>query len=352
MLSPTQKKWRLFRAWSSRYPVWCAWQVTYRCNFRCGFCHYWKDPAGLLPEQTLEQIREGSRRLSHLGTLMISIAGGEPTLRDDLPEVVDAIAQNHFPFMTTNGYRVTRALADELFSAGLWGASVSLDHIDPAMHDRRRGTREAFSRAVQALDCFAAARKHEWQRVNLMCVLMHDNLEDIEPLIQLAADHDAYFMVQPYCDRKTGSDQFICRQPDIGQRLVELRRKYPNFLSNPVFLGRFDQAIQQGVPGCKAGIAFFNIDSVGDVAICVERRHAPVGNLYRQPIQTLIQRMRAEAKGNTCTDCWYNCRGEVEALYHPIGVLRSLPTYLFDRGRPPALPQRPERASPPAEAAE
>ncbi len=336
MLSPLQKKWRLFRTWSSRYPVWCAWQVTYRCNFRCGFCHYWKDPAGQLPEQSLEQIRIGSRKLANMGTLMISIAGGEPTLRPDLPEVVEAIADWHFPFLTTNGYEVTPALAEALFAAGLWGASVSLDYADPCVHDRRRGRRDAYARAVHALDCFAAARKYPWQRVNLMCVLMHDNLDDIEPLIRLAAERDAYFMVQPYCTRKTGSRQFVCQEPAIGERLVALRQRYPNFLSNPVFLGRYDQAIQQGVPGCKAGLAFFNVDSTGDVAICVERRPRPVGNLYRHTIQTIVQRLRDQSRDNPCTDCWYNCRGEVESLYHPVGVLRSLPTFLYDRGRPPA----------------
>ncbi len=155
-------------------------------------------------------------------------------------------------------------------------------------------------------------------------------------------------MLQPYCTRKTGSDAFVCRADGIGRRLVALREKYPNFLSNPVFLGRFDQAINEGVPGCKAGLAFFNIDSTGDVAVCVERRSDPVGNLYRHSIQTLIQRMRAVSKTNTCTDCWYNCRGEVEALYHPIGVLRSLPTFLLDRGRPPKIlapPQEPAAAA-------
>jgi MoaA/NifB/PqqE/SkfB family radical SAM enzyme len=340
MLSPLQKKWRLFRTWSSRYPVWAAWQVTYRCNFRCGFCHYWKDPAGQLPEQTLEQIRIGSRKLANMGTLMISIAGGEPTLRPDLPDVVDAIAQYHFPFLTTNGSNVTPRLATEMFDAGLWGASVSLDHADAAHHDRRRGTKDAFARAVHALDCFARARKYDWQRVNLMCVLMHDNLDDIERLIQLAADHDAYFMVQPYCTRKTGSEQFVCREPDIGKRLVALRAKYANFLSNPVFLSRFDEAIAEGIPGCKAGLAFFNIDSTGDVAICVERRSTPVGNLYQLPIQTIVQRLHEQSRVNNCRSCWYNCRGEVEMLYHPVGVLRSLPTFLFDRGRPSKLPAR------------
>jgi len=346
MLSPREKKWRLFRAWASGYPVWCAWQVTYRCNFRCAFCGYWKDPAGLLPEQSLEQIRLGARKLANMGTLMISIAGGEPTIRKDLPEIVAAIAEYHFPFLTTNGWLVTQTMADEIFSAGLWGVSVSIDYANPDQHDRRRGTPGAWRRAIKALDYFARARKHRWQRVNLMCVLLHDNLDQIETLLKIAADHDAYFMVQPYCTLKTGSSRFVCRSEGVARRLLDLRHRYPNFLSNPAFLSRFDEALTTGVPGCMAGRAFFNIDSLGNAAICVEFRHRPVANIYADTIQTVIQNLREASRNNQCRSCWYNCRGEIESLYQPYGLVKSLPTLLFDRGRPPIAHRR-QPAAPP-----
>ena len=120
-MTPIRKKWRLLRAWLSRSPVWCAWQVNYKCNFRCGFCHYWNEPAGACPEQTVADFAAGSAKLARLGTLMISLAGGEPLLRADIAEVVGALAKFHFPFLTTNGWHVTAELARDLFEAGLWG---------------------------------------------------------------------------------------------------------------------------------------------------------------------------------------------------------------------------------------
>ncbi|MCP4247526.1 MAG: radical SAM protein [bacterium] len=334
MLASQLKKWRLFRAWSGANPVWCTWQVTYRCNFHCGFCHYWKDPMGELPEQSVAQIEEGAGKLAKIGSLLISIAGGEPFLRPDMVDIVRTIARFHFPFVTTNGWFITPELANDLFEAGLWGASVSIDYIDPAKHDQRRGMKGCFDRAVAALDHLSRARKYDWQRVNLMCVLMDDNLEHIEPLIQLAAEHDAYFMTQPYGLRKTGIRRFLNTGDSIGQYLVGLKRKYPNLLSNEVFLGRFDQALNGGVPGCRAGQAFFNIDSTGDIAICVEERPRPVANLYRHATSDIVRRLKSAAQCNTCTDCWYNCRGEVEMLYSPSGLVKSLPTLFFDTGRP------------------
>ena len=289
---------------------------------------------GRLPEQSVAQFEEGSRRLASLGTMMVSLAGGEPLLRPDLPDIVRAVGRWHFPFVTTHGWFVTDELAAELFEAGLWGASVSIDYADAARHDRARGTKGAYDQALRALAAFSRARTHKWQRVNLMCVLLHNNLDQIEDLIKLAEDHDAYFTVQPYCDRKTGSEGFHCHDDGVSRRLLELREKHRNFLSNPVFIEQFDRFFESGVPGCRAGRAFFNIDSVGDVAICVEERARPVGNLYRNSPRQLVEALRAASANNDCMDCWYNCRGETESLYSPRSLIRSLPTYLFDHGRP------------------
>lgn len=334
-LSSTHKKWQLLRTYAGRYPMWCAWQVTYRCDMRCGFCNYWKDPAGKLLEQTVADIAKGSRRLAGLGSLLISLAGGEPMLRDDLPEIVRQVARWHMPFVTTSGSNVTAGKARQLMRAGLLGVSVSLDYADPAQHDRRRGRSGCFDQAVRALDYFSRARIHRWQRVNVMTVLLHDNLSQVEELIRLARAHDAYLMIQPYGQLKTGSDKFHHQGQSASQHLLSLKSRYPNFLSNPVFLSRFDQALDGGVPNCKAGRAFFNIDSTGNVSICVETRHRPVGNLYRDHIRDIVRSLRSGSLSNHCQACWYNCRGEVEMLYRPWSLWKSLPTLFFDTGQPP-----------------
>ncbi len=331
-----QKKLHLARAYFSRHPVWCSWQVNYRCNFRCQFCRYWVDPMGDQPELSVTDFETGSRKLAELGALLISLAGGEPLIRPDIVDIVAAVAESHFPFITTNGWFSTPALAHDLFAAGLWGISVSIDYADAGRHDRRRGVPGAYERALACIEDFAAARKFKWQRVNWMAVLLDDNLDDVEALIRMAADRDAYFMLQPYGLRKTGATRFLhADDGTVSRRLLHLRRKYPNFLSTPYFLARFDAALNGGVSGCRAGRGFFSIDSTGDIGVCVEERARPVANLYRDTAQQIVQRLRRDLFPRTCRQCWYNCRGETEALYDPVGVVQSLPTLFFDRGRPP-----------------
>lgn len=335
MIDSHEKKLRLIRTRLARRPLWTTWQLTYRCNFRCRFCDYWRDPMGKLPEQSLAQFDIGSAKLAQWGSLLVSLAGGEPLLRRDLVEIVRLIARWHFPFITTNGYLLTQQLAHDLFAAGCWGISVSLDYADPGRHDQARGIPGAYDRAVQALATCSQARRHPWQRVNLMAVLLDDNLDQVEPLLQLAARHDAYFMIQPYSALKTGNHTFRpSRESNVARHLLDLKQKYPNFLSNATFLSRFDAALNGGVPNCAAGRAFFNIDSTGDIAICVEQRSHPLANLYRDNMTTIAHRLRRAARGNHCHQCWYNCRGEVESLYRPLSLMQSLPTLIFDHGRP------------------
>lgn len=337
-LTPLAKKLGLFRSWASGHPAWIAWQVTYRCNLRCTFCNYWQQPSRPAEELTLEQFRDGSRRLADLGAVLVSLAGGEPLVRDDIVDVVEAVGRYHFPFITTNGWNVTEPLARELFRAGCWGVSVSLDYADAARHDEQRGRAGAFDRAVAALEILSKARRHAWQRVNVMCVLLDDNLGEIEALLKLARRFDAYFMIQPYSQLKTGEAAFTARS-GASRHLLSLRGRYANFLSNPYFLERFDRFLAEGgVPGCLAGRAFCNIDERGGVALCVERRDRPLGNILTTPPAELVRRLHRAAAANTCTRCWYNCRGEIEALYSPMGLLRSLPTFLFNRGRPSMQP--------------
>ena len=335
MFSPNEKKWRLFRAWASRHPMWCAWQLTYRCNFRCRFCHYWHDPLGDVREPTVGDYHEGARKLASYGTMMISLAGGEPLLRTDTPDIIRAIGRFHFPFVTTNGWFVTEQLARDLMQAGAWGVSVSIDYARADRHDHRRGMDGAWQQAWRAVEMLSAARVHRFQRVNVISVLMDDNIDDLGEIQRMAAERDAYFMVQPYGELKTGSSAYAHNDGEVAPRLLALQRSSRNFLSNPYYLSRFDEFLRGGIPGCRAGRAFFNIDSTGDIAICVECKGSPVANLYRDTAGEIHRRLRAAARGNECTKCWYNCRGEIESLFSVRGMIKSLPTLLLDRGKIP-----------------
>jgi len=327
MQTPLRRKLGIVASYWLRRQFWAAWQVTYRCNFRCTFCNYWKKERPSDHELTPEQFADGAEKLREIGNMMVSLAGGEPLLRRDLPEIVEALAKYHLPMITTNGWLVTEDLARELWARGLYGVSVSIDFADAERHDRARGVRGAYKRAVRALETFSRTRTQPRQKVNLMAVLRNDNLDEMEKLILLAKKRDAYFMVQPYCSMKTGDESFA-PQGHVSKTLIELKKRHKNFLSNTVFLERFDEALNGGVPGCLAGRSFFNIDHRGDIAKCVEDMDNPVGNILTSSTEEILAGLSEAHRRNTCKACWYNCRGEVEVIYNPRGLINFIPTLL------------------------
>ncbi len=67
-----------------RRPVLVHFEVTLRCNARCGFCDYWKtDPTARDAE--LKQYGDAAR---FFNPMLVTFTGCEPTLRPDLEDLV------------------------------------------------------------------------------------------------------------------------------------------------------------------------------------------------------------------------------------------------------------------------
>lgn len=132
-------------------------EVTSRCNLACTFCL-----AGATPEAepTLEALRISLRELAVPGKILVQLSGGEPTVREDLPEVIAAAkaAGCRYVQLNTNGIRLGTepGYAKRLADAGLSFVFMQFDGLDDAIHDRLRG--RALARVKQAaIDACAAA---------------------------------------------------------------------------------------------------------------------------------------------------------------------------------------------------
>ena len=309
---------RLVRNMVTGRPIHCNLQVTYRCNFKCAICDFWKTEHKKAEELSLADVRLIGRKLNELGTLIISLAGGEPLIREDLCDVIRTLNQeNHFPILITNGWFVNESLAKDLSSAGLQEISVSVDYADPAKHDAQRGMKGSWDRAVRALELLNRYRMSRTNRVHMITVLMDDNLDEIEPLIQLARDLGVTYMVNLYSwNRGTKARRLPGRS--VTRHLLELKRRYPEFISLTSYLEQMDQAIAEGGIGdCQTGKLLMNIDSKGNVARCTETLDEPVGNLLKEPMHAIYDKLLERQRTRDCAQCWTSCRGFAESMYKP-----------------------------------
>jgi len=307
---------RYGRTFAARGLVHTNLQLLYRCNFRCTICDYWKPDQAPRPELSLAQVEIIARKLAAIGPQIVSIGGGEPLLHRDIVPIVRTLARWHFPVMICNGWFVTPEVARELFAAGMYESSVSVDYMDPARHDAQRGTPGAHRRALQALRTLMDARTRPHQRVHMISVIMDDNLDDVEPLIRLCRRMGITYLVTLYSDHR-GRKPWRSVPADVSERLGALKRRYPEFVALRGYLQRFGEATQAGgVLPCHAGRNLCNVDSQGDVSLCIDTLDRSVGNLLTDDPHLVRQRLLDLHRDNTCSGCWTSCRGSIETLMY------------------------------------
>lgn len=196
--SHLRKSISLIRSFVRRGMIHCNLQVLYHCNFRCAICDFWKDQYHDAPVLSVEHTRVIAKQLASLGSLVISIGGGEPLLHPQIVGITEILARRHFPMMITNGFTATPELARELFRAGMYEVSVSLDYRDAQRHDAQRGRAGAHERALAALEVFHRARTHHIvaqvaANDNTVIKIMPPLIVSREMLDRLVAALDAVF---------------------------------------------------------------------------------------------------------------------------------------------------------------
>lgn len=301
-----------------KQPFSCLVQVTNRCNMECSFCDFWPNPDPKR-ELTVEDFRRVSRELAQLGTFLVSIEGGEPLLRKDLPEIVAAFAEHHIPALYTNGWFVTKDHAKRLFDAGLVHASVSIDYPDADQHDGKRRLTGTTNKAWQAIDLLRDAAPRGGKQVHVMTVLMESNWRQMDRLFTQSAAHGVghqitLLSVAGYRRGKDGPDQLP--PPESAEHMTTLWKKHKHVRFFREYFERMGSFLGGGeMPTCHAGVQQLNIDHVGNVSPCIEHIDRVVGNVKESSLVELHQRLMARAdESRACQDCWTACRGLVQSL--------------------------------------
>ncbi len=97
---------------------------------------------------------------------------------------------------------------------------------------------------------------------------VNHNLDDIEELIKLAKEIGVTYMVNLYSWNR-GTKQPRLPGANVTEHLLELKKKYKEFITLTSYVEHLDQAITRGgIGNCRAGQLLLNIDHHGNVARC------------------------------------------------------------------------------------
>jgi hopanoid biosynthesis associated radical SAM protein HpnH len=150
-----------------RYPLVLMMEPLFRCNLACAGCGKIDYPDKILNQRL--SVEDALQAVDECGAPVVSIAGGEPLLHKELPEIVKGIiARKKFVYLCTNALLMEKKLHQYAPNPYfVW--SVHLDG-DKEMHDKSVCQAGVYDRAVSAIK----AAKARGFRVNINCTLFND----------------------------------------------------------------------------------------------------------------------------------------------------------------------------------
>jgi hopanoid biosynthesis associated radical SAM protein HpnH len=150
-----------------RYPLVLMLEPLFRCNLACAGCGKIDYPDGILDQRL--SVADCMQAVDECGAPVVVLAGGEPLLHKELPEIVKrALAKGKYVTVCTNALLMNKKL-DSYQPHGRFNWSVHLDG-DKEMHDRSVCKTGVYDRAVGALK----SAKARGFRVNINCTLFSD----------------------------------------------------------------------------------------------------------------------------------------------------------------------------------
>ncbi|MDR2208964.1 MAG: radical SAM protein [Azoarcus sp.] len=328
MLKEPLKMARLIKTIACKGMFHCNVQVHYHCNFKCKICEFWKKSHQSKPSLSVADIRLILEKIRPLGPQSMCLSGGEPLMHPEILDIAAITAREHFVVLICNGWFITPELARELFKTGIYEANISVDYANAAQHDAMRGKEGAFDRAMAALETLFASRCRKDQRVHMNSVLMADNVDQIEELTKICKKIGITHLITFYCGKR-GTMQRAQDTKETVRRLLDIKKRYPELVTLPGYIERFAEAGQdgKGVGNCCTGKNLFDIDCQGNISRCLDWRDKPVGNIFHEDTNLLMQRLHEQFVTMPCADCWTSCRGNVEALLYGKNRLRNWRAY-------------------------
>lgn len=277
----------------SRKPSKISIDVTNRCNSRCITCNIWKhEKEDDLDIKYIYKFVTQILRLS--GPKLINLAGGEPLLREDIFDIIKFINKKGGKVrLITNGLLLNKENIDKLASSGLSRLNISINSMNPEIHDKSRGISgnlEIIKKAVEYI-----RRNHQRIKLEINMVLFKDNLDEVVPVIKYAHKNHANLSIQPiqiiYDKAFAKNDESKFLFDDLGklkQTLLTIQRykkkghkiylpdsfiqRYINYYKNP-----------NKPKSCNIGNFKLTLYNNGNMNFCFS--HKPIGNIFDNSVK-------------------------------------------------------------------
>ncbi len=286
--------------------------VTYRCNNDCAHCYNAR--ARSFPELDTDQWKRVLDKVWELGIPHVVFTGGEPTLRNDLPELIAHAEQNgQITGLNTNARRLSDArFLESLVQAGLDHVQVTVESSDEDIHDKMVGCKGAFPQTIAGLKNALASPLFVMTNTTMLKTNVKsipDTLDFLAGLGVPTIGLNALIYSGKGATVGTGLiDRELHPLLETARTKTEMRGQRLIWYTPTEYCGFDPMSLDLGVKGCTAALYNMCVEPDGSVLPC-QSYYQRLGNILNDPWDSIWNHklsVRLRERQNLpqkCSDC-------------------------------------------------
>ncbi len=367
---PTHSKFDELKSKGYKDIGFCCIGITDSCFFKCKMCDKWKED--VLVEKigsSTPSMNDWKRFLDQLSEMVshklkgptdtrfeINFAGGEALSH---PYTVDLIKHaSSLGFNTviaSNGWLINKRMAKRLHDAGLYGVNLSLDSLDPKIHDEYRGFKGATKGVMIAIDNLS---KYPYPRPGIISIIHKDTISGLKDMVLWTHKnpkiiwHNLMAIMQPnntiFESNWFKKEEFIDLWPKNTEQVIEFidwliefkRRNRDEKLKNEMPVTdknvntypqlnafkeyfRNPETFSKNDSPCNLDKGL-QVSAMGDIFMCIHKDI--LGNVKHNDIRTVWKSKEAEKTRHNIHTCKTNCHTLLNCYFeedYPFTILSN-----------------------------
>ncbi len=169
----------------ARAPVGMLCELTHRCPLQCPYCSNPTDLERVATELTTEEWQSVMRQAGELGILQVHLSGGEPTVRKDLEEILEAAVKSGlYTNLITAGVTINRERLLKLAEIGLDHVQLSIQDVDSENADRISAYKGGLAKKIEV----SQWTKEAGMALTINAPIHRQNIHNVPRMIEFAIE--------------------------------------------------------------------------------------------------------------------------------------------------------------------
>jgi radical SAM protein with 4Fe4S-binding SPASM domain len=290
--------------WDNNKPNMCQFELTFKCDLHCKHCYSdcYNNPYYIKKELNTKEVKFILDKVYKAGVIWLCFTGGDPLAREDFLDIYSYAKNKGFIIIIfTNGYSMTKKIADYLQNIPPFVIEITLNAITKKTYEDISGVKDSFEKTMAGID-MVIKRKLP---LKIKTQVTRQNIEELERIKGFVQGLGLRLRPSPMLHARLDGDISPSKLRITPQQALDIDNKFRPITDHPTA----NQDRKNKLFRCAIGTSDgFHVDPYGNMLPCSSIRK-PVVNLLESNISKAHSelssrvRMRNFVTNSKCRYC-------------------------------------------------